>query len=159
MIPKKIHYCWFGGKPIPDSVRRCMQSWQKFCPDYLIVEWNEKNFNIKIAVIGGLAGIICGLFGTGGGMILVPAFIYMLDIEPKKARATSLCMLAMVIASSFFYYKNNYINWNSGLLCAIGGIFGGYIGAIILKKVPDYILKILFTIFILYYAYRMLFVL
>lgn len=69
-------------------------------------------------------------------MILVPAFIYMLDIEPKKARATSLCcMLAMVIASSFFYYKNNYINWNSGLLCAIGGIFGGYIGAIILKKV------------------------
>ena len=57
------------------------------------------------------------------------------------------------------YYKNNYINWNSGLLCAIGGIFGGYIGAIILKKVPDYILKILFTIFILYYAYRMLFVL
>ena len=67
---------------------------------------NEKNFNIKIAVIGGLAGIMCGLFGTGGGMILVPAFIYMLDIEPKKARATSLCcMLAMVIASSFFYYK------------------------------------------------------
>ena len=93
---------------------------------------NEKNFNIKIAVIGGLAGIICGLFGTGGGMILVPAFIYMLDIEPKKARATSLCcMLAMVIASSFFYYKNNYINWNSGLFyimhiecylfCKIGG--------------------------------------
>ena len=72
---------------------------------------NEKNLNIKIAIIGGLAGIICGLFGTGGGMILVPAFIYMLDIEPKKARATSLCcMLAMVIASSFFYYKNNYIN-------------------------------------------------
>ena len=47
MIPKVIHYCWFGEKPIPDSVRRCMQSWQKFCPDYLIVEWNEKNFNIK----------------------------------------------------------------------------------------------------------------
>ena len=84
----------------------------------------KQSLNIKTAIIGGLAGIICGLFGTGGGIILVPAFIYMLDIEPKKARATSLCcMLAMVIASSFFYYKNNYINWNSGLLCAIGGIF------------------------------------
>ena len=119
----------------------------------------KQSLNIKTAIIGGLAGIICGLFGTGGGMILVPAFIYMLDIEPKKARATSLCcMLAMVIASSFFYYKNNYINWNSGLLCAIGGMLGGYIGAKLLKKLPTKILKIAFTIF-LYYAYRMLFVL
>ena len=119
---------------------------------------NEKNFNIKIAVIGGLAGIICGLFGTGGGMILVPAFIYMLDIEPKKARATSLCcMLAMVIASSFFYYKNNYINWNSGLLCAIGGTIGGYIGAKILKKIPEKIMKIVFILFIIYAAYNMIF--
>ena len=103
----------------------------------------------KKIILGVLAGIICGLFGTGGGMILVPAFIYMLKIEPKKARATSLCcMLVMVIASSFFYYKNNYIDWKVGLLCAIGGIAGGYLGAKILKKVPDYVLKIAFTIFI-----------
>ena len=68
-------------------------------------------------------------------------------------------MLAMVITSGIFYYENNYIDWKLGILCAIGGIIGGYIGAITLKKVPDYILKILFTIFILYYAYRMLFVL
>lgn len=114
--------------------------------------------NIKKILIGLFAGIICGSFGTGGGMILVPSFIYLLKIEPKKARATSLfCMLIMVIASSFFYYKNNYIKWDTGLLCAIGGIFGGYIGAKLLKKVPDYILKIIFIIFILYYAFRMLF--
>lgn len=109
-------------------------------------------------IIGLLAGIICGLFGTGGGMILVPSFIYMLEIEPKKARATSLCcMLAMVIASSIFYYKNNYINWKAGLLCAIGGIAGGYLGAKLLKKVPDYILKIAFTCFLIYVSYNMLF--
>ena len=114
--------------------------------------------SIKKILIGLFAGIICGLFGTGGGMILVPSFIYLLKIEPKRARATSLfCMLIMVIASSFFYYKNNYIKWDTGLLCAIGGIFGGYIGAKLLKKVPDYILKIIFIIFILYYAFRMLF--
>ena len=113
---------------------------------------------LKKILIGLSAGIICGLFGTGGGMILVPAFIYMLKIEPKKARSTSLsCMLVMVIASSFFYYRNNYINWNAGLVCAIGGIIGGYIGAKLLKKVPDYILKIAFVFFIIYYSFRMLF--
>ena len=54
--------------------------------------------NMKKIIIGVLAGIVCGLFGTGGGLVLVPAFIYMLEIEPKKARATSLtCMLIMVI--------------------------------------------------------------
>ncbi len=113
---------------------------------------------LKKAIIGIFAGVICGLFGTGGGMILVPSFIYMLKVEPKKARATSLCcMLSMVIASSFFYYKNNYIDWKAGLLCAVGGIAGGYIGAKILKKVPDYILKIAFTFFLIYVSYSMIF--
>ncbi len=113
---------------------------------------------IKKILIGMLAGIICGLFGTGGGMILVPSFIYLLKVEPKKARGTSLCcMLAMVIASSFFYYQYNYINWKIGVLCAIGGIIGGYTGAKILKKVPDYILKIVFIIFLIYVSYNMLF--
>ena len=104
--------------------------------------------------------IVCGLFGTGGGLVLVPAFIYMLEIEPKKARATSLtCMLIMVIISSIFYYKNNYIDWKAGGLCAIGGVIGGYIGAKVLKKISDYILKIIFILFILYYSARMIFVL
>ena len=113
---------------------------------------------MKKIVIGILAGVTCGLFGTGGGMILVPAFVYMLKINPKMARATSLCcMLAMVIASSIFYYKNNYINWQAGLLCAVGGIAGGYIGAKLLKKVPAYILKIVFICFLIYASYNMIF--
>ena len=113
---------------------------------------------LKKSVIGLLAGLTCGLFGTGGGMILVPSFVYILKINPKKARATSLCcMLAMVIASSIFYYKNNYINWQIGLMCAIGGIAGGYLGAKLLKKVPDYILKIFFICFLLYASYSLIF--
>lgn len=46
MIPKRIHYCWFGGNPKPDSVQKCINSWKKFCPDYEIIEWNESNFDI-----------------------------------------------------------------------------------------------------------------
>ena len=47
MIPKKIHYCWFGGNPLPESAKRCIDSWKKFCPDYEIIEWNESNFDVN----------------------------------------------------------------------------------------------------------------
>lgn len=47
IIPKTIHYCWFGGKPLPHEVRKCIRSWEKYCPDYEIVRWDESNFNVK----------------------------------------------------------------------------------------------------------------
>lgn len=46
MIPKIIHYCWFGGNPKPKSVAGMIASWRKHCPDYRIMEWNESNFDI-----------------------------------------------------------------------------------------------------------------
>lgn len=46
MIPKKIHYCWFGGISPPRDVRVCIQSWREKCPDYEIKRWDEKNFDI-----------------------------------------------------------------------------------------------------------------
>ncbi len=46
MIPKKIHYCWFGGNSLSSEVRECIASWRRFCPDYEIIEWNEKNFDV-----------------------------------------------------------------------------------------------------------------
>lgn len=45
-IPKKLHYCWFGEKPIPDRCKMWMASWKKYCPDYEMVEWNESNYNV-----------------------------------------------------------------------------------------------------------------
>lgn len=46
LIPKVIHYCWFGKKPLPDKNKRWMESWIKFCPDYEIKLWNEDNYDI-----------------------------------------------------------------------------------------------------------------
>lgn len=46
MIPKIIHYCWFGGGPKPELAMKCIASWRKYLPDYEIKEWNEDNFNI-----------------------------------------------------------------------------------------------------------------
>lgn len=47
MIEKKIHYCWFGGKPLPKKAKKCIKSWKKYFPDYEIIEWNENNFDIS----------------------------------------------------------------------------------------------------------------
>ncbi|MGF7109388.1 glycosyltransferase family 32 protein [Treponema pedis] len=46
MIPKIIHYCWFGGNQLPPLAEKCIASWKKFCPDYEIKEWNELNYNV-----------------------------------------------------------------------------------------------------------------
>lgn len=47
MIPKIIHYCWFGGNPLPEKDKKCIESWKKYCPDYEIKEWNETNYNVN----------------------------------------------------------------------------------------------------------------
>ena len=48
MIPKTIHYCWFGRNPLPDTAKKCIASWRKSFPDYEIKEWNEDNFDVNI---------------------------------------------------------------------------------------------------------------
>ena len=49
MIPKKIHYCWFGGNPMPPLAQKCIRSWRRYCPGYEILEWNESNYDIAAA--------------------------------------------------------------------------------------------------------------
>lgn len=46
-IPKIIHYCWFGGNPLPELANRCIESWKQYCPDYEIRRWDESNFDLN----------------------------------------------------------------------------------------------------------------
>jgi len=47
LIPKVIHYCWFGGNEIPERLQKCIDSWKRFCPDYEIKRWDESNYDIE----------------------------------------------------------------------------------------------------------------
>jgi len=47
MIPKTIHYCWFGGNEKTELAKNCIKSWEKYCPDYELIEWNESNYDIS----------------------------------------------------------------------------------------------------------------
>lgn len=112
---------------------------------------------LKKISIGVISGVISGLFAAGGGMIVVSALIHIFKLEDAKARATSVfAILPMVVVSGLFYYKKDYIDWNLGIKCAIGGIIGGIIGAKLLKKMSSKTLRILFVIFLAYTSIKMI---
>ena len=112
-------------------------------------------FNI---CIGFFAGLVSGFFGAGGGLLLVPYMTLILKENEVKTRATTImCIFFMVLASAFFYFNENSIDWMLSIKCAIGGIIGGYIGAKLLKKLPAKTLKIAFTGFLIYVSARMIF--
>ena len=110
---------------------------------------------IKKIIIGFISGFITGLFATGGGTILVPAFVYILGMKEKEARATAIsCILPSTLVSFIFYAKDNSIDFKLSLFCAIGGIIGAIIGAKLLNKLPDNVLKICFSIFLIYVSVK-----
>lgn len=112
---------------------------------------------LKKIIIGFIAGIISGFFASGGGLILVPAFVYFFKLNEKQSRATSIfAVLPMVIISGILYNSGTEFDWTMGIKCAIGGIIGGFIGAKLLNKASPIILKILFIIFLLYTSIRMI---
>jgi len=111
----------------------------------------------KRAVMGIGAGIISGIFTSGGGLVLIPLFVYFLKLDEKEARsATICCMLPMVVTTAFFYGKGQFIQWDIGVLCAIGGMVGAFLGTTLLKKLPVKYLKVLFIVFLLYASWNMI---
>ena len=112
---------------------------------------------VKKILVGLVAGIISGLFTAGGGLIIVPALLYTLKLEPKNARATSVfCILPMVITTASFYGHSNFIKWDIGIMCAIGGIIGGIVGAKLLNRLPEKYLKIALAMFFIYAGINMI---
>lgn len=113
---------------------------------------------LKNAIIGILAGFITGFFSAGGGMIILPAIIYFMNLDEKKARGTTIfIILPLAITAIVFYYKENYFDIPMGIKCAIGGIIGGVIGTKMLKKVSDKFLKLVFIVFLLYASFNMIY--
>ena len=112
---------------------------------------------MKNFFIGIIAGIICGMFSVGAGLVLIPTYVYILKMDEKKARATSIfSVLPMVIVTAIIYWKNNFIDWELGIKCAIGGIVGAIIGSKLLNNISTKILKILFIILLIYAGFKIL---
>ncbi len=110
----------------------------------------------KYALAGALAGVANGLFGAGGGMILIPFFRKFLGMEEKRAFATSLAVvLPLSAVSATVYAFSGSFDFKSALPFIIGGAVGGFVGGKVFKKVPVRLLRAVFALFMLYGGIRL----
>lgn len=111
-------------------------------------------------VIGVCAGILAGIFGVGGGLIIVPALVLVAGYSQITATGTSLVaiMMPIGIGGVYSFYRAGHINMTNvkaGLLISVGMFLGAYIGAQIAMTLPDYMLKRSFAVFLVVVAVRM----
>ncbi len=108
------------------------------------IKQNKKSLRVLTGIVAGIAN---GLFGGGGGMIVVPMLNFLLDYENKNAHATALLIiLPLSLVSGLFYAIFGNFNVNSGVPTLIGVILGGIVGAILLKKLSSQIIVIIFSV-------------
>jgi hypothetical protein len=106
-------------------------------------------------LLGLLTGILAGMFGKGGGIVIVPALVKIFRYHPKAAAATSLAALQLPVGlpSVIVYAHSGHLNFLYAGLIAIGIVFGAFFGSIIAVKLPTTIFKKAFAIFLLVVAF------
>ena len=118
----------------------------------------QSSFNFKNSLIGIFTGFINGVFGSGGGTLLVPILNNILKVEEHKSHATALAIIIFLsTTSSLVYISKGTFDINLTIQAAIGSIIGGVIGAKLLSKVNGKFLRIGFGIVMIIAAFRMVF--
>ena len=115
------------------------------------------NKTIQSALIGTITGFANGLFGSGGGTILVPALQRFFNIETHKSHAGALTIiLPLAVLSAWIYVRGTVVNWHAVFWITAGGIPGGYAGAMLMDKLSSKWLHRIFGGFMIGAAIRML---
>lgn len=118
----------------------------------------KKIKKLEILVLGTIIGVINGFFGGGGGMIVVPLLTNKFGFTQKEAQATAIfVILPISIASSIIYITKNSIDFVVGWSVILGVVIGGVLGALLLKKLNNLIVKSIFTVLMLVGGLFMLF--
>lgn len=117
---------------------------------------DEKNNILKTALIGSVMGLVNGLFGSGGGTILVPCLVFIMKLEDHKAHATAISIILPIsIISSLIYFKYDVVDIDLTLKVAVGSVIGALVGSCLLNRISVNILRKIFGIFMIIAAVRM----
>jgi uncharacterized membrane protein YfcA len=111
-----------------------------------------------LVVIGVTAGIMSGFVGIGGGIIIVPALVYILGISQFEAQGTSIVLMIppIGILAAMNYYKADAINWKYAAIIAATFVVGGYVGSKLSLKMDETLLKLIFGVVMLIVAVKMI---
>ncbi len=113
---------------------------------------------LVLVLIGIAAGILSGFVGVGGGIIIVPALVYILGLSQFEAQGTSILLMLppIGILAAMNYYKADAVNWKYALVIAVTFVVGGYFGSKLSLKLDETLVKFIFGILMLIVAIKMI---
>lgn len=110
------------------------------------------------ALIGMVSGITSGLFGVGGGIVMVPAMMYFMKLGIKEAIGTSLAVIIpTALIGTYKHFGQGNVNWAAALSLAPTAVIGGFVGAWLTSQIPADHLKRAFGGFLIFVGFRLLF--
>ena len=125
---------------------------------HVAAEQATSTHTVRVVLVGLVAGFLSGLFGVGGGILIVPALVLLLGFTQRLAHGTSLAaVLPIAIASLTSYAIEDKVDWKVGALLAVGAVAGAVIGTHILHRLPHDMLAIIFAVLLVATAVRLLF--
>lgn len=109
-------------------------------------------------ILGLVAGICGGMFGIGGGTILIPGLVYLFGLTQHQAQGTTLAIMVppIGILAAWRYYQSGNVKLGLAAFICAGFLVGGWIGASIVQHIPETILKKMFGVFFLFIAIKMI---
>ena len=107
--------------------------------------------------VGLLAGVISGFLGIGGGIVIIPALVYLLGYSQQNAQGTSLGLLLppIGILAVLNYHKAGFVNIKAAAIMCVTFIIGSYFSSKVVVELPESIIKKTFGIFLLFYAFKL----
>jgi len=112
-----------------------------------------------LALIGLIVGFFTGIFGIGGGLLLIPALVFFLDINQQTAQGTSIAMMLLPVGLFAFmnYYRAGHVNINYAIVLAITFMFGSFFGSKISLSLSEIVMKKIFGIVVALIALKIIF--
>lgn len=125
--------------------------------DHLVV--GNKSMSILFILLGLLAGIFSGIVGIGGGIIIVPALVYLFGLSQHLAQGTTLALMVppIGILAAWTYYKQGYVDLKIAALVAVGFLVGGLLGGQLAVKLSDQLLARVFGTLLVVVGIKMLY--